>query len=208
VLDKQRAEYPLVETFCGPDVFYKRRDRDASEIRTEKMKAYIDEIGSPVGPVSFATDEEGALLGLTFREGRRPRSLEKDLKREGFALSRDEDPIAAAREQLVEYFAGERRSFDLPVALGGAFFQKAVWEELSRIPFGETRTYGQVAEAIGWPGEAVEVGRSCATNPVLLVIPCHRVVGADGSLKGYASDLPLKKRLLAFEEDSQKPTTA
>ena len=82
------------------------------------MKAYINEIGSPVGPVAFATDEEGVLLGLTFREGRRPRSLEKDLKREGFALSRDEDPTAAAREQLVEYFAGERRSFDLPVTRG------------------------------------------------------------------------------------------
>jgi methylated-DNA-[protein]-cysteine S-methyltransferase len=172
------------------------------------MKAYIDEIGSPVGQVAFATDEEGALLGLTFREGRRPRSLEKELKREGFALSRDEDRTAAAREQLGEYFAGERRSFDLPVAQRGTFFQKAVWKELSRIPFGEARTYGQVAEAIGWPGEAVEVGSSCATNPVLLVIPCHRVVGADGSLKGYAGGLPLKKRLLAFEEECRKPSTA
>ena len=65
-----------------------------------------------------------------------------------------------------------------------------------------------MAEAIGWPGEAVEVGSSCATNPVLLVIPCHRVVGTDGSLKGYAGGLPLKKRLLAFEEDSREPTTA
>jgi methylated-DNA-[protein]-cysteine S-methyltransferase len=174
----------------------------------EKMKAYLDEIGSPVGPVAFATNEEGALLSLRFRDGRRRASPEKELEREGFALSRDEDRTAAVREQLVEYFVGERRSFDLPVTRRGTIFQEAVWEELSRILFGQTRTYGQVARAIGWPGEAVEVGRSCAANPILLVIPCHRVVGADGSLKGYAGGLLLKKRLLAFEEESRKPTAA
>src|SRR5918994_7246679 len=165
----------------------------------EKMKAYLDEIGSPLGLVAFATNEEGALLGLRFREGRRPASLETGLKREGFALSQDEDRTAAAREQLVEYFAGERQSFDLPVARRGSDFQEVVWEELSRIPFGETRTYGQVAETIGWPGEAVEVGSPCAANPLLLGIPCHRLVGADGSLKGYAGGMPLKARLLGFE---------
>lgn len=193
---------------CGPGVFYIRRDKDASERRTKKMKAYLDEIRSPMGPVAFATNEEGALLGLRFRDGRYPASLEKLLRREGFALSRDEDRTAAAREQLVEYFAGERRSFDLPVARRGSDFQEAVWEELSRIPFGETRTYGQVAEVIGGAGNAMEVGSSCAANPVLLVVPCHRVVGADGSLKGYADGLPLKARLLAFEEENQKPLFA
>ena len=171
------------------------------------MKAYLDEIGSPVGPVAFATNVEGALLGLRFRDGRRRASLEKELEREGFALSRDEDRTAAAREQLAEYFAGERRSFDLQVARRGSDFQEAVWEELSRIPFGETRTYGQVAEAIGGTGNAVEVGSACAANPVLLVVSCHRVVGADGSLKGYAGGIHLKERLLAFEA-SLKPTVA
>ncbi len=159
------------------------------------MNAYIDDIGSPVGDVAFATDEEGALLGLRFRTGRRPRFLEKELKRKGFDLLRDENRTAAAREQLVEYFAGERRSFDLPLARGGSDFQEAVWEELSRIPFGETRTYGQVAEAIGGTGNAVEVGSACAANPVLLVVPCHRVVAADGSLKGYAGGLPHPQQL-------------
>ena len=106
------------------------------------MKAYIDESGSPVGPVAFTTDEDGALLGLRFRDGRRPASLEEGLKREGFTLARDGDRTAAVREQLTEYFAGERCSFDLPVARRGSDFQEAVWEELSHIPFGETRTYG------------------------------------------------------------------
>lgn len=171
------------------------------------MKAYMDEIDAPLGPIAFATDEAGALLGLRFRDGRHPASLENRLKREGFVLSRDEDRTAAAREQLAGYFAGKRHSFDLPVARRGSDFQEAVWEELTRIPFGETRTYGQVAAAIGHPGEAVEVGSACAANPVLLVVPCHRVVGADGSLRGYADGVPLKKRLLAFE-GSQKPLFA
>lgn len=171
------------------------------------MNAYIDEIYSPVGPIAFATNEEGALLGLGFRDGRRPEALENGLKRESFTLTRDEDRTSAVREQLVEYFAGERRSFDLPVAHRGTDFEEAVWEELSRIPFGETRTYGQVAEAIGGTGNAMEVGSSCAANPVLLVVPCHRVVGADGSLKGYAGGIPLKARLLDFEA-SQKPLFA
>jgi methylated-DNA-[protein]-cysteine S-methyltransferase len=171
------------------------------------MNAYLDEIDSPVGLVALATNEEGALLGLRFCTNRYRASLEEKLKREGFVLARDEDRTAAACEQLVEYFAGERCSFDLLVARRGSDFQEAVWEELSRIPFGETRTYGQVARAIGWPGEAVEVGSACATNPVLLVVPCHRVVGADGSLKGYAGGIHLKERLLAFEA-SLKPTVA
>ena len=173
----------------------------------EKIKAYMDEVGSPVGDVAFATNEEGALLGLRFRDGRRPAALENGLKREGFARACDQDRTATAREQLVEYFAGERRSFDLPVAWRGTTFQEDVWEELSRIPFGETRTYGQVAEAIGWPGEAIEVGSACVANPVLLVVPCHRVVGANGSLKGYAGGIPVKERPLDFEA-SQKPLFA
>jgi methylated-DNA-[protein]-cysteine S-methyltransferase len=173
----------------------------------KKMKAYLDEIGSPVGSVAFAANEEGALLGLRFRDSRGLTSFEDELKREGFARSRDEDRTAAAREQLVKYFAGERRSFVLPVARRGSEFQEAVWEKLSRIPFGQTRTYGQVTEAIGGTGNAVEVGSACAANPILLVVPCHRVVGADGSLKGYSGGLPLKERLLAFEA-SQKPLFA
>jgi methylated-DNA-[protein]-cysteine S-methyltransferase len=189
-------------------VFYMSRDGDTSERRMEKMKAYLNETKSPLGLVAFATNEEGALLGLRFREGRRPASLEKGLKREGFALSRDDDRTAAAREQLVEYFAGERRPFDLSIARRGSNFQEAVWEELSRIPFGQTRTYGQVAEAIGDTGNAMEVGNSCAVNPILLVVPCHRVVSADGSLKGYADGMSLKARLLAFEKENQKPLFA
>ncbi len=112
------------------------------------MKAYLNEIGSPVGLVAFVTNEEGALLGLRFRNGRRPASVGEKLKREGFALSRDEGRTTAAREQLVEYFAGERRSFDLPVAWRGSNFQESVWEELSR-----SRVYRSARRAptVRWP---------------------------------------------------------
>jgi methylated-DNA-[protein]-cysteine S-methyltransferase len=157
----------------------------------EKMKAYLDEIGSPMGQIDFATDEAGSFLGLRFRVGRRSLSLEKELERAGFDLvARNAWTFmyaTGAREQLVEYFAGERRLFDLPVARKGSDFEEAVWEEISCIPFGETRTYGQVAEAVGGTGDAQE---------------------ADGSLKGYADGLPLKARLLAFEEENQKPLFA
>lgn len=181
---------------------------DVIERKLEKMKAYLDEIGSPMGPVIFATNDEGALLGLKFRDGRYRETLEEELEREGFDLTRDEirrfTQRSVAREQLAEYFAGERRSFELPVARGGSAFQEDVWEEVSRIPFGQTRTYGQVAEEIGRPGDAVKVGSACAANPVLVVVPCHRVVGADGSLKGYAGGLHLKESLLAFEENQKQ----
>jgi len=171
------------------------------------MRAYLAEIVSPLGPVAFATDEAGALLGVRFRNGRYPAALAQRLKRAGFELARDEKRTAAAREQLVEYFAGQRRSFDLPVVRRGSDFQEAVWEEVSRIPFGETRTYGEVAQAVGQPGEAEQVGSACAANDLWVVVPCHRVVGADGSLKGYAGGVHLKARLLAFEA-SQKPAAA
>lgn len=171
------------------------------------MNAYLDEVGSPMGLVAFAVNEEGALLALWFRDGRSPKAPEKKLKREGFAFSRDEDRTSAAREQLVEYFAGKRRLFDVPIAQRGSAFEEAVWEEISRIPFGETRTYGRIAEETGGVGSAMEVGEACAANPVLLVVPCHRVVGADGSLKGYAAGLPIKARLLDFE-GSRKPLFA
>jgi methylated-DNA-[protein]-cysteine S-methyltransferase len=176
----------------------------------ENMKAYLDEIDSPMGQIDFATDEVGSFLGLRFRESRKPEILQEELKRVAFdVVARDVWTFmrtTGAREQLVEYFAGERRSFDLEVARRGSDIEEAVWEEISHIPFGQTRTYGEVAEAIGGMASAVEVGKACAANPVLVVIPCHRVIGADGSLKGYTGGLRLKECLLAFES-SHNPAT-
>ena len=102
--------------------------------------------------------------------------------------------------QLQEYFSGARAEFDVPLASKGTLFQKLVWQELCRIPYGQTRTYGEIAAAIGKPGAARAVGMACNRNPIWLLIPCHRVVGKNGSLTGYAGGLDMKQALLELEQ--------
>ncbi|MDP9412404.1 MAG: methylated-DNA--[protein]-cysteine S-methyltransferase [Actinomycetota bacterium] len=163
------------------------------------MKAYVEEIGSPAGPLAFAVDEDGALLWLQFTEGDYGRTVDEELAREGFEVRRDPSKTARAREELSQYSAGERRTFGLPLALRGSDWQKAVWEALMRIPFGETRSYGEIAAMVGRPGAARAVGRANSTNRLALVVPCHRVIGANGTLTGFAGGLHLKTRLLEHE---------
>jgi len=97
------------------------------------------------------------------------------------------------------YFAGQLRRFELPLDLAGTEFQKRVWLELTRIPYGETRTYQEMASAIGAPKAVRAVGAANGANPVVIVVPCHRVIGANGKLTGYGGGLPLKRRLLTLE---------
>lgn len=101
--------------------------------------------------------------------------------------------------QLDAYFAGELREFDLPLHLAGTTFQRTVWAQLLLIPYGETRTYGELAGALGNPGASRAVGLANGRNPVGIIVPCHRVIGASGSLTGYGGGLDRKQRLLAFE---------
>ena len=108
--------------------------------------------------------------------------------------------LQEAEEQLNEYFAHVRREFDLPLAPRGTPFQRAVWAALEEIPYGETLSYGEVALRVGNPKAARAVGMANNRNPIAIVIPCHRVVGADGSLTGYAGGLAAKERLLALEQ--------
>ncbi|HEY9374533.1 methylated-DNA--[protein]-cysteine S-methyltransferase, partial [Streptomyces sp.] len=112
---------------------------------------------------------------------------------------RDPRPFGETMRQLDAYFAGELKEFDLPLHLVGTEFQLRVWESLRAIPYGETRTYGELAEALGNPGASRAVGLANGKNPVSIVVPCHRVIGASGSLTGYGGGLDRKKRLLAFE---------
>jgi O-6-methylguanine DNA methyltransferase len=107
--------------------------------------------------------------------------------------------LAEAARQLHAYFAGSLRGFDLPLDLAGTEFQRRVWLELTRIPYGETRSYQDVARAIGAPNAVRAVGAANGANPIPIVIPCHRVIGASGKLVGYGGGLPLKRRLLALE---------
>ncbi|MFJ5137265.1 methylated-DNA--[protein]-cysteine S-methyltransferase [Streptomyces sp. NPDC088707] len=117
----------------------------------------------------------------------------------------DPRPFGEAIRQLDAYFAGELTAFDMPLNLNGTPFQLRVWEGLLRIPYGETRTYGELAEELGNPAASRAVGLANGKNPVSIIVPCHRVVGAGGSLTGYGGGLDRKQRLLAFESGTAEP---
>ena len=119
-------------------------------------------------------------------------------------LEPDAEPFPLLRRQLGEYFAGERTAFELPLAPAGTPFQRIVWDALLAIPYGETRSYGELAAAVGKPGAARAVGRANHDNPIGVVIPCHRVIGAGGSLTGYAGGLDRKRYLLELEGALQR----
>ncbi len=110
--------------------------------------------------------------------------------------------------QLVEYFAGKRRTFDLPLRYAGTPFQRAVWEALLAISYGETRTYGELARALGRPNAARAVGGACHVNPICILIPCHRVIGANGVLTGFAGGIEIKRSLLLLERGGKEPYEA
>ncbi len=163
------------------------------------MNAYVETVDSPAGPLTFAINDDGALLFVSFLEGNYPTTIEEDLTREGYACLVDTERTAAARTQLVEYASGARQTFDLPVVLVGTEWQQAVWTALMQVPFGETRTYGDIARSLGRPQASRAVGRANGTNRIPLVIPCHRIIGADGSLTGFGGGLHLKTALLTHE---------
>ncbi|MEV6246586.1 methylated-DNA--[protein]-cysteine S-methyltransferase [Streptomyces sp. NPDC051742] len=117
----------------------------------------------------------------------------------------DPRPFGEAIRQLDAYFAGELTEFDLPLHLIGTPFQVRVWEQLLRIPYGETRTYGELAEELGNPAASRAVGLANGKNPVGIIVPCHRVIGAGGGLTGYGGGLDRKQRLLAFESGTPEP---
>jgi methylated-DNA-[protein]-cysteine S-methyltransferase len=110
--------------------------------------------------------------------------------------------FTAVREQLAAYFAGERQQFDVPIKLAGTPFQQHVWRELVRIPFGTTITYGQLAQRVGKPSASRAVGHANGRNPVSIIVPCHRVIGANGTLTGYAGGVDKKQWLLAWERSA------
>jgi methylated-DNA-[protein]-cysteine S-methyltransferase len=112
--------------------------------------------------------------------------------------------LAQADRQFREYFAGDRREFDLPFDVEGTAFQKSVWHQLSRIPYGQTCSYKDIAKRIGNPGAVRAVGSANGKNPLAIIVPCHRVIAADGSLGGYSGGLGYKKRLLALEKGGDR----
>lgn len=147
---------------------------------------------TPIGILLIAGDEE-AVRRIEFpRHG-------KPARPEGSWVESSRGTVAEAARQLREYFAGEREQFELPLAPEGTEFQRAVWRRLQEIPYGETVSYGEVAKCIGNPKASRAVGAANGQNPIPIVIPCHRVVGANGKLTGFGGGLPVKEALLALE---------
>jgi methylated-DNA-[protein]-cysteine S-methyltransferase len=151
-------------------------------------RRYYTVMPSPVGDLLVVGDGE-AVTGVHFGARVAPRP--------GWRV--DPAPVAEAVDQLSAYFAGARREFDLWLAPAGTSFQRRVWAALAGIPYGETTSYGKLAAEIGRPGSARAVGAANGANPLAIVIPCHRVIGADGTLTGYAGGLAAKRHLLALE---------
>lgn len=152
---------------------------------------YID---TPIGELLLAGSRE-ALSVIAFQSGSKRR-------RHDDAWTESAEPFVEVRRQLDEYFSGERQAFDLSLSPSGTDFQLQVYEELQRIPYGTTISYAELADRIGKPKAVRAVGAANGQNPIPLVIPCHRVIGSDGSLTGFGGGLPIKKALLKLEMEN------
>ena len=148
-------------------------------------------MSSPVGRLTLVGQGDD-LVGLYFDKDPLAAKMRAD-------STRDDRRLRPVVEQLEEYFAGTRTTFDLSLVPPGTAFQKKVWAALVRIPFGDTATYGEIARAVGRPDASRAVGGANHRNPIAIIIPCHRVIGADGSMTGYGGGLPRKRILLDLE---------
>ena len=153
---------------------------------------YYHIIESPICPILLAGDEEG-IKHVLFLKGKRKIDTPAD-------WIEDKEFFTEAVRQLEAYFSGRRKSFSLKLAPEGTEFQKSVWKALCKIPYGETRTYKDIAESIGNPKAYRAVGTANNRNPIAIIVPCHRVIGVNGKLTGYASGLDVKEYLLKLEE--------
>jgi methylated-DNA-[protein]-cysteine S-methyltransferase len=155
------------------------------------MKRYWDRIETPFGLFAAWVDEAGRLLRFRFRSD--------DAERVDREAEQNTDALEDVRRQVDEYSAGNRQVFEFELLPDGQGFDLQVWKALSDIPFGRTVSYGAIAKTIGQPGAARAVGAANNANPIALIVPCHRVIGSDGSLVGFGGGLALKRRLLEHE---------
>jgi methylated-DNA-[protein]-cysteine S-methyltransferase len=160
-------------------------------METRTMSRTHTAVPSPIGPLTVVREGDALVRVAMSPPGRFD---------DGELGERSDDGFADVVRQLGEYFAGDRTAFDLPLRPLGSPFELAVWQQLTRIPYGETRSYGFVAKAVGEPGGAQAVGAANGRNPLAIVVPCHRVIGADGSLVGFGGGLPRKRFLLDLEQ--------
>ena len=163
---------------------------------------HFDFVDTPLGRLRLIAVREG-LAGIAFDGDRYAPPQDP-------AWVRDPElpALRRAAAQLTAYFAGERRTFDLPLAPNGTAFQRAVWKAIATVPAGETISYAELARRAGHPGSARAVGAATGRNPIAIVVPCHRIVGSDGSLTGYAGGLDRKRALLALEQNATRVRSA
>lgn len=164
---------------------------DRRLMRRSKVN-YKYHIDTPIGMICVESNEE-AITGLFFEKNKTQYKQEKP----------ETDLLKRAGEQLKEYFSGKRKTFDLPLSPSGTEFQKKVWKALCTIPYGETRSYGEIAAQIGNPKACRAVGGANNKNPIMIFIPCHRVIGADGSLVGFGGGIDAKKFMLNLEKGAE-----
>lgn len=167
------------------------------------MRQFYDTFPTPAGDFSVAVDANGSVIATAF--GGLPELRERFSADE---VIQDAARVAAVRAEVTEFFAGTRQIFTVKLASSGTPFQRSVWKELQRVPFGKTVSYGELAAAIGQPGAARAIGRANATNPICLIVPCHRVIGGDGTLTGYAFGEGVKRQLIAHETEVLKRAAA
>lgn len=153
---------------------------------------FYDYLETPIGKLMLAADAQG-LRYVEFERSRYPTHIGKDWRR-------DPEILRTAKTQLNAYFAGELTEFDLDLAPRGSEFQQRVWDALRRIPYGATTNYGSIARELGDPTASRAVGAANGRNPLPIIVPCHRVIGADGSLTGFGGGLPIKRFLLEHEQ--------
>ena len=158
-----------------------------------KTGIHYDHVASPLGTMLLIAQGD-ALAGIHFEGGRYQPAIGADWRR-----SRDHPAVRAAKTQLGEYFAGGRTRFELLLAPMGTAFQRAVWQAIGNVPYGATIAYRELATRAGRPGSIRAAGAATGRNPWTIVVPCHRIIGADGSLTGYAGGLDRKRALLALE---------
>jgi O-6-methylguanine DNA methyltransferase len=160
---------------------------------------YLATIDSPAGPLHIAVRETGAVVAISFGVTQSAAAFERSVQRGGFAPEWNADATAEVARQIAEYSSGERRTFDLTLEPSGSDWEMDVWTALQTIPYGETRSYGQIAAQLGDATKARAVGWANNANPIPVVIPCHRVIGAKGNLTGFGGGIEAKIRLLEHE---------
>lgn len=162
---------------------------------------YFSEMDSPIGAITLATSDKGICF-IEFGSVKSTySSVQRNLKKLQIngELKNEEAPLQEVKRQISEYFLAERESFDLPLDLIGTKFQKLVWEQISKIPYGVTKSYKQIALEIGAPKAVRAIGGANNRNPVPIIVPCHRVIGSNGSMVGYGGGLDKKEVLLRLE---------